>query len=425
MTKLITTFVLAALVLLVPFGTTRADQTTNGPPPVSQTLVREGDFAIKLAQELRLSSSDDEAQAQSALASVGVAPRGGWISDYPVTPVVVGQLRTSVDAAAESGRLSMVKSDAVDALTRVSSSVGVPVRTGDDSYAENSPTGTDQYVDQAAVDDYYYNEGPPTISYYNPPWDYNYLYDWVPYPFWYSSFYFPGFFILRDFDVAVRDHFHHFNHFRHVTNHRFDHHGHSFRVNASNLNRVRITNARHDMGSNRFNRFNSEHVNSARSIVNRESARFGSMSRDAERGMGAGHVGTSNFNGGRGRVGTANNGSFARGNMGSNHSFGGNHAFDRNVGGGGSFGGSRMSSSFGGGQRFSGTRSFGGGMSQGARGSFGNGGGFSRGSNGGFGHTSGFGGFGGGGGFGHGGGGFGGGHGGGFGGGHGGGGGRR
>jgi len=392
MTKLTTIFVLAAFVLLVPFVAARADETPNGPPPVSQALVREGDFAITLAQELRLSSSDDEAQAQSALASAGVAPRGGWISDYPVTPVVLGQLRTSVVAAAESGRLSMAKSGAVDILMRVSSSVGVPVRTGDDSYADAPPAGTDPYQDESAIDDYYSNEGPPAISYYNPPSDYNYLYDWVPYPFWYSSFYFPGFFILSNFHFAVHDRFHHFRHFRHITNHRFDRNGHSFRVNAANLDRTRITNTRNDMRSNRFSRFNSQNVNSARSIMNRDSARFASRSRDAERGNAVGRMGTSNFNGGRGRAGTANNGSFTRGNMGSNRSFGGNGAFDRNAGGVRSFGGSRMSSSSGGG------------MNQGFRGSFGNGGGFSRGTSGGFGHTSGFSGSGRGGGFGHGGG---------------------
>jgi hypothetical protein len=53
------------------------------------------------------------------------------------------------------------------------------------------------------IDNYYYNDGPPVVTYYAPPWPYYYLYAWVPYPFWCSSFFFPGFYILRDFHRTV------------------------------------------------------------------------------------------------------------------------------------------------------------------------------------------------------------------------------
>jgi hypothetical protein len=49
------------------------------------------------------------------------------------------------------------------------------------------------------INNYYYREGPPVVTYYAPPPDYLYLYAWVPYPFWYSRFFFSGFFILHDF----------------------------------------------------------------------------------------------------------------------------------------------------------------------------------------------------------------------------------
>ena len=74
------------------------------------------------------------------------------------------------------------------------------------------------------VNNYYYNAGPPVVTYYAPPPDYYYLYSWVPYPFWWSGFYFGGFFILNDFHRHVFFHGRQFfvsNHFFHAGHHRF------------------------------------------------------------------------------------------------------------------------------------------------------------------------------------------------------------
>jgi hypothetical protein len=49
------------------------------------------------------------------------------------------------------------------------------------------------------LDNYYYEQGPPVVTYYEPPEPYYYLYSWVPYPFWSTDFYFPGFFVLNNF----------------------------------------------------------------------------------------------------------------------------------------------------------------------------------------------------------------------------------
>jgi hypothetical protein len=53
------------------------------------------------------------------------------------------------------------------------------------------------------VANYYYSDGPPVVTYYAPPEPYYYLYAWVPYPFWCSSFFFSGFYILHDFHRTV------------------------------------------------------------------------------------------------------------------------------------------------------------------------------------------------------------------------------
>lgn len=65
------------------------------------------------------------------------------------------------------------------------------------------------------INNYYYDQGPPVVTYYAPPEPYYYLYNWVPYPFWWSGFFFSGFFILHDFHRHVFFNHHPFV----VTNH--------------------------------------------------------------------------------------------------------------------------------------------------------------------------------------------------------------
>ena len=63
-------------------------------------------------------------------------------------------------------------------------------------------------------EEYYEDYGPPIVTYYPPPWQYAYLYDWVPSPFWWRGIGFGGFFILGDFDM----HGHHHRFTNHVRN---------------------------------------------------------------------------------------------------------------------------------------------------------------------------------------------------------------
>lgn len=304
---LIASFVLAFSTPGVP-----SERTSNEPPPVAQALVREGDFAVELAQELRLGALDDEAQAESALSAIGVAPRNGWIADYPVTPVVLAEIQFSIREAARRGDLSLSEDEAIQRLVRVAASFGLPIRTGDGAYAENPSGEASQYVAESTVDDYYAAEGPPVVSYYRPPEDYYYLYDWVPYPFFYSSFAFPGFFILHDFHVVSHHHhqrfFHHhknkhffnlhkhrdfFDHhkrkhfidhkqnkhaFKHVSNRFFDKNGRAFRINPGDMSNQRITNritnvnVKKNFNNNPGRGFAPSNVQSARSILRKETS---------------------------------------------------------------------------------------------------------------------------------------------------------
>ncbi len=191
------------------------------PPPIAQPLVRQGDFALKLVSALGLSTTDNEAEAESQLGAVGIAPRNGWIADYPVTPDIAGELQKSVSDAADAGKISMNRNEALKRLNDVHTEFGLSVtpHTVTKTY-EALPEDVEEYPNQAAIDNYYYNEGPPVVTYYAPPPYYYYLYSWVPYPFWWSGFWFSGFFVLNDFHRTVFVHHrpafvsNHFNDFR-------------------------------------------------------------------------------------------------------------------------------------------------------------------------------------------------------------------
>jgi hypothetical protein len=195
--------------------------TARQVPPISQSLVPEGDFALKLATALKLGTPETEAQAEDILTSVGIAPKNGWIADYPMTPIIIGQVQNALIAAAALKKLPMGKDEALQAFQGLNAEFGLAIAPGPEQYAEDQPPSGSEYVPPPEIENYYYEQGPPIITYYPPPWDYNYLYGWVPYPFWFSGFFFPGFFVLNDFH-----HFHHDHHFHQghhlISNHFID-----------------------------------------------------------------------------------------------------------------------------------------------------------------------------------------------------------
>jgi Domain of unknown function (DUF4124) len=244
-------------------------------PPIAQTLVREGDFAIKLAEALKIGTAKSEAEAEAMLASAGITPKNGWIADYPMTPDIIAELEKAVAQAADVKKLALGKEEALKVLRTVAVEQELPIiaegAEGPDQYGESSPPTTPEYTTPAEVDNYYYAEGPPIVTYYPPPWDYYYLYAWIPNPFWYSGFYFPGYFILHDFHRNI----HRNGHACVITNHWRDHRtGRTYAVDPARRYSPR------SFGSGeapRVRGFNStEARNGARSIFDRSHGRLGS-----------------------------------------------------------------------------------------------------------------------------------------------------
>jgi hypothetical protein len=265
-------------------------ETAKTSPPIAQSLVREGDFAIKLAEALKIGTAKSEAEAESMLASAGITPKNGWIADYPMTPDIIGELEEAVAQAADAQKLAFGKDEALKALRTVAVEQELPIIAegveGPDQYGESPPPTTPEYTTPSEIDNYYYTEGPPIVTYYPPPWDYYYLYAWIPSPFWYSGFYFPGFFILHDFHRGIHGHGHHHV----VTNHRRDHRtGSIYAVDPARRHSPRDFGGR---DAPRMRGFNSTEARSgARSIFERSHGRSGSGNTSMSvSGRGANHT---------------------------------------------------------------------------------------------------------------------------------------
>ena len=211
--------ILMAFALIPALSNAQTDQPSAANTLLSQPLIREGDMAVELAEGLKVGVPKNEAEAEDELSSIGISPRNGWIADYPATPDIIGELQAAISAAADSGKLGVAKDAALKKFQGIISGDNLPV-SPDFSGNGSVDTMAPNYPDTTAMDNYYSSEGPPVVTYYAPPPDDAYLYTWVPYPFWWTDVWFPGFFVLADFNVSIHGHgHHHHGHDGFITNH--------------------------------------------------------------------------------------------------------------------------------------------------------------------------------------------------------------
>jgi len=167
----------------------QSEQNKPGPPPIEQSLAREGSFAVKLVEALKMGQAKSEAEAESMLASVGIAPRNGWIADYPLTPDIIGEVRNAIGMALDSGKLAMNKDQALMAVQVLIDNEWRLAVASDKGQAR-------QYGDYPpAVYEGY--EGGYEPYPYNPYYPYPYYYGGYYYPYLYP--YFSGGFVIRGF----------------------------------------------------------------------------------------------------------------------------------------------------------------------------------------------------------------------------------
>ena len=157
-------------------------QSKPGLPPSERSLVREGSFAMELAGVLKVGEVKSEAEAESRLGSVGIAPKNGWIADYPLTPNIIGELRNAVGEAADSGKLGMNREEAMKAFQDLVASI------------EGQTPGVELPPGSQPPPEQYYSYPYPYYPYYYP---YPYYYGGYYYPYFYP--YFGGGFVIRGF----------------------------------------------------------------------------------------------------------------------------------------------------------------------------------------------------------------------------------
>ena len=176
-----------------------AQSSTSGRPPIEQPLVSEGEFAVELATALNLTSSKDEAAAEDALDSIGITPRNGWISDYPMTPEIIAEVRESTARSASSGSLSISEADAARPVDNVSIAMNLQIEVAGENtlmieFKPNTgqaPRPPRRFPNMKRPQVLRYtmtSTDLPVVSYYPPPSNYGYLYAWVPWPFWWEGF---------------------------------------------------------------------------------------------------------------------------------------------------------------------------------------------------------------------------------------------
>ncbi len=250
-------FSTASLVQAEDAGAPPATVPGINSPSIEQVLVPEGVFAEQLVEALKLGPVSDGAKAEEFLSGLGIEPKNGWIADYPVTPNVLGDIEKGITNASDQGKIALKKDQALKVVDDVKANLGFGVTPGSKPPTErvekpgnktiytytdgkgeihitdnldsipqqyrdhvktrsplsskgstenaddnNSGAGYPQYAANPNPDDmdeYYYDQGPPVVTYYTPPSPYSYLYTWMPFPFWSTGFYFPGFFILNNF----------------------------------------------------------------------------------------------------------------------------------------------------------------------------------------------------------------------------------
>lgn len=173
-------------------------------PPVAQTLVPEGAFAMELAKVLGLGEAQDEAQAEKVLSAAGIEPSNGWISEYPVTPDMVVEIKKEVVDAAREERIDLNETEARQAVSDLLSGLKLNITEEDRASAANNRRPAELKPPVDVVDRYYELYGPPVVTYYAPPAPYIGRYVRVPRNFWWNGFFFSGFFVLNDFDRRIR-----------------------------------------------------------------------------------------------------------------------------------------------------------------------------------------------------------------------------
>lgn len=182
----------ACLLVLVSTGMTRADVF----PPVAAPLVTEGVFAVRLAAELGINQGLNIPAAVNNLSSIGIVPRGGWVPEAIVTPALIAELQSSIFLAARSGQLLISGNRVLRRFNNARIALGLPIFPV--PFAARAAFLNAGAINPAQINRFFANNGPPLLTFFNPPMQFRNLFTFTPCPFVCSNIFFPGFFLRND-----------------------------------------------------------------------------------------------------------------------------------------------------------------------------------------------------------------------------------
>jgi hypothetical protein len=167
------------------------------PPEPAPTIVTQGEFAVRLVEELGLAEDPTEEEAAEFLTSARISPKlGQWEMDQPMSPELTVRLRKLTVAAADRGWITLTPEQGLLAFDTASALMGltIPVTTG---------------VEEPSYSPVQIAETPPLVYVETPPPAIYPYYVWTPVlgGFWWNGFVLPGFFVL-DVNIYVSDHHH-------------------------------------------------------------------------------------------------------------------------------------------------------------------------------------------------------------------------
>ena len=90
------------------------------------SAVTQGDYVVKLAEELNLGKGLSVEEAISALTKVGIVPKEGFKCNVQVTREFLNEIQELVIAAAEKGLIDFSPERAIEMLTSLSEDMDLP-----------------------------------------------------------------------------------------------------------------------------------------------------------------------------------------------------------------------------------------------------------------------------------------------------------
>lgn len=91
------------------------------------TLLPEAVYALNLVEILGLEPTSDANKAEILLSRLGIEPKNGWISDYPITPMIIGDIDQDIANAYDLKKINLNKTETLKQVNELKTRLGLDV----------------------------------------------------------------------------------------------------------------------------------------------------------------------------------------------------------------------------------------------------------------------------------------------------------